>query len=572
MSVKYLGKPARHFVPEHLSFESWKNIEPYFVQLSERSIGNVEELSQWCRDLSELESVLSEELAWRYIKSTCDTANEELSQAYEFFITEIEPNAAPWVDKLNKKLDACPFREQIDSDVYAIWFKLVKNEISLFREANIPLFTEADTLSQEYGKIAGAQTVELDGKLCTLQQAANYLKYTDRARREEAFHKIWERRIEDKTKLDDLFDQLIAIRQKIAGNCGFDNYRDYMFAAMARFDYTKQDCFDFHLAIEKEVMPVMHSIDEKRRQALKLEPLRPWDMDVDVTGKPPVKPFKDGRELIDKTVKCLEVIHPDFAEYIRIMDQMKHFDLDSRIGKAPGGYNYPLAETGVPFIFMNSAGSLRDLVTMVHEAGHAVHSFLMNPLPVKPVKDPPSEVCELASMAMELITMEHWDVFISDKEELRRAKKEQLEKVIGTLPWVAAVDAFQHWVYENKNHTPEMRDAAWVKIISRFDSGVADWKGFEHIRNTSWQKQLHIFEVPFYYIEYGIAQLGAIAVWRNYKNNPEQALRQYSQALQLGYTRPIGEIYKAAGVKFDFSVGYVKELMEFVQTELNKLD
>jgi len=561
----------RHFLPETFVISNWAELEPFCHNLLERKWQNSEDFLAWLKDLSELEAVFSEDLAWRYIRFTCDTTNKELQDRYEYFVNEIEPPAAKLFNQLHERIADSPFLKDLDDALYGIYKKLIQNELKMFREKNIPVFSQISTKSQEYGQISGAQTIVVDVKELTLQQAAVFLKNPDREKRCQVYEAIQQRRSQDKKQLDQLLDELTVLRQEVATNAGYSDYAAYSFDAMARFDYTSHDCFQFHAAIESAVVPVMSTIEKQRQEAMQLEELMPYDLDVDVSGKPAVKPFAGGNELIDKTITCLNKIDADFAGYISTMSGLGHFDLDSRIGKAPGGYNYPLAETGAPFIFMNSAGTLRDLVTMVHEAGHAVHSFLMNHLPLKGLKDPPSEVCELASMSMELLTMEHWDVFIPDREELRRAKIEQLEKVIATLPWVAAVDAFQHWLYTNKNHTAEQRDTAWVAIIGRFDSGVVNWQQYQQFRNYSWQRQLHIYEVPFYYIEYGMAQLGALAVWRNYKQDPSATLTQFKNALKLGYTTSIPEIYKAAGIKFDFSKSYVEELMNFVQTELNNL-
>lgn len=566
-----VARHPRRFLPEKLLFESWAGLEPYFAAIEKREINSIGELYQWLSDLNEIDVVLDEERAWRYIRSTCDTASEEYEKAYEFFVSEIDPNASPWFDKFNRKLNESPYRDLLDPALYTVYLRSVQNDISIYREENIPLYTEIDQLSQRYGKIMGDMMVEMEGKELTIQQAFNFFKNTDRNKREEAFRKIWKCRLSEREQLDQLFDQLCALRQRVGKNAGFVNFRDYSFASLGRFDYTKEDCFRFHDAVASEVVPFLNSVEEQRRTAMKLDSLRPWDLDVDVTGKPALKPFANGTELVEKSIACLRLVRPYYAECLALMKRLGHFDLDSRKGKAPGGYNYSLAETGVPFIFMNSAGSQRDLVTMVHEAGHAVHSFLENPLPLNALKSPPSEVCELASMSMELISMEYWHVFYENPDDLARAKREQLEKVLDTLPWVAAVDAFQHWVYENENHTTEERSAAWDKIMLRFGSQLVDWSGMEEVRSNNWQKQLHIFEVPFYYIEYGMAQLGAIAVWRNYKLNPEKALDAYEAALKLGYTQPIGKIYEAAGIRFDFSKEYVRELVDFVKAELEKI-
>jgi oligoendopeptidase F len=292
---------------------------------------------------------------------------------------------------------------------------------------------------------------------------------------------------------------------------------------------------------------------------------------VDEDGKPPLKPFSGARELIDKTVATFNQVDTFFGDCITTMDKMKRLDLESRIGKAPGGYQYPLYETDVPFIFMNAVGLHRDLVTMVHEGGHAVHSFLDKDLDLVDFKSPPSEVAELASMSMELISMEHWEVFFPDKEELKRAKRQQLESVMDALPWIAAIDKFQHLIYLKPNHTVAERYEMWSGIMKDFGSSVVNYLGIEDFLKRRWQMQLHLFEVPFYYIEYGLAQLGAIAMWRQYKQNPKQAIKNYKAALSLGYTKSIPEIYKAAGIKFDFSPAYVKELMDFVKAEYEKI-
>ena len=389
--------------------------------------------------------------------------------------------------------------------------------------------------------------------------------------RQNAWETIQQRRLVDKDELNILFEELIAMRHQVALNAGFENYRDYMFQALGRFDYTPKDCYDFAEAIEKEVVPILKEQANKRSEALSLNPLKPWDMEVSTTGKPALKPFVNGEDLIDKSIACFTAIRADLGEKLAMMKANGLFDVESRMGKAPGGYNYPLAETGAPFIFMNSANSLRDLTTMVHEGGHAIHTFLTANLALNDFKHCPSEVAELASMSMELISMDYWNCYFDNEEDLIRAKKEQLADVLKTLPWVAVIDQFQHWIYTNPDHNASDRAAAFKQIYTRFGAGFADWESFELQFGNLWQKQLHLFEVPFYYIEYAIAQLGAIAVWKNYKENPQRALEQYLAALALGYTKPMNEIYETAGIKFDFSVDYVNELAVFVKEELEKL-
>ncbi len=564
-------KPIRHFLPQNITIDSWSKIEPFFIDLKERTISSAKELQQWLLDRSELEAVLSEDMAWRYIKMTCDTTNKELLDSFNFFVNEIEPFIAPYSNELNVKLFESPYLKELDQEKYRIYIRGVKKALELYREKNIPVLTKISIEAQKYGAISGAMTIEWKGEEITLQKASSFMKDTDRNVREAVFRKTQQRRNVDKNTLNILFSELVQLRHQVAFNAGFANYRDYKFEELGRFDYTIKDCFDFHQSIAKEVLAIEEASDRERKKLLKLDTLKPWDMDVDEEGRPALKPFETSDELIDKAIECFYNVRPAYAEYLKIMKAMGHLDLESRIGKAPGGYNYPLHEIGVPFIFMNSVGSLRDLITIVHEGGHAIHSFVTRNLEITDFKSTPSEVAELASMSMELISMEHWDVFFKKPDDLKRAKKEALDKALKILLWIAAVDKFQHWIYENPAHTIDERMDAWVNINDQFSSRVVDWTGLEDVKARLWQNQLHIFEVPFYYIEYGMAQLGAIAVWRNYKQNPEKALDRYEAALRLGYTKSIPEIYKAAGVEFNFSREYVKELIDFVKIELEKL-
>ena len=563
-------KNARHFLPELITIDSWNSLEPFFSNLKSRTINSADDLHHWLNDFSELNSVVQEHAGWLYIRMTCNTQDKKATEAYVFFVNEIQPKIAPFEDDLNKKLLDCKFRKELDAR-YAIYQHQVENQIKIFRQENIPLIADLSVKEQHYGEIAGAMTVEENGKTLTLQQAGNFLKDPDRNKRDEVYHKIKNRRLQDRASLDELFSELINVRHRIALNAGFKNYRDYKFVELDRFDYTPEDCFSFHDSVQRTVVPVMTELTEERKKELKLSALKPWDLDVDTSGKPDLKPFSKGEEMMDITIKCFNDIHPYFGEVMETLKQMKFVDLDSRVGKAPGGYNYPLYEIGVPFIFMNASGSLRDVITIVHEGGHAIHSMLTRNLDFVGFKEIPSEIAELASMSMELISMEHWNFFFPGEDELRRAKREQLEGVIETLPWIAAIDKFQHWLYEHPDHTAEERTKEWISVYQAFSSKVVDWTGEENAMEAIWQKQLHLFEVPFYYIEYGMAQLGAIAVWRNYKRNPEKAITDYMNALKLGYTKSISETYATAGIRFDFSEKYIHELISFVKEELKKV-
>jgi oligoendopeptidase F len=565
-----LEKATRNYLPQDLNID-WDALEPIFNELLNRKINSVYELEKWLKDKSEVEAALEEDFAWRYIKMSCDTANEDLVKSFQYFATEIEPKIAPIGNDLNKKLNDSPFVKDLDQDKYFVYLRGIRKALELFREKNIPLQTELQVEQQKYQGITGAMSVTLNRQEYTLEQAANFLKDLNRETRQEAWEAITARRLEDKDKLDGLFNKLKDIRHEVALNAGFDNFRDYMFQALGRFDYTPQDCFDFHDAIEKEVVPLLSAQAEERKNLLKLDNLKPWDIEVDTSGKEALIPFNNGEELIEKATNCFNKLDKYLGSRLEIMKANGLFDVDSRKGKAPGGYNYPLSETGAPFIFMNSANSFRDLTTMVHEGGHAVHTFLTANLELNDFKHCPSEVAELASMSMELISMDHWDEFFKDEEELKRAKRYQLKDVLKTLPWVAVVDSFQHWIYTNPAHTAEERTKAWAKIFNRFGANFVDWSEHQEALENLWQKQLHIFEVPFYYIEYAIAQLGAIAVWKNYKENPEKGLSNYMEALKLGYTKDMKTIYETAGIEFNFSSDYIKELMDFVKSELDKL-
>ena len=563
----------RVFVAKDLKITTWDNLEVYFQDLLKREMPSKEAFLQWLKDLNELSAVISEDMAWRYIKMTCDTKDKDIVASYMDFVQNISPHIAPYQDKLNKKLIASPFKQELEGESkYHIYFRGIEKEVELFREENVPLFTEMQTLESKYGNINGAMTVTIDGKELTLQQAGLNLKENDRELRKLTYESIGNRRLEDKDALNDLFNELIQLRHKVAVNTGFSNYRDYKFQSLGRFDYTKNDCFSFHEAIESEVVPLLKAQMAKRKRLMGLEPIKPYDTGVDPEGRSPLKPFSEADEMLDKCLAGFERIDSYFGECISTMKEKKYLDLGSRIGKAPGGYNYPLMESGIPFIFMNASGSLRDVETMFHEGGHAIHAFLADKLELSAFKDTPSEVAELASMSMELISMDVWDEFFEDKEELKRAKIEQLEGIVSTLPWIATIDAYQHWIYENPNHTVEQRTEQWKSLSGRFGTGMVDHSGYEEMQENSWQRQLHLYEVPFYYIEYGFAQLGAIAVWKNYLEDKEKGLQLYKEALSAGYTVSIPEVYKKAGVKFDFTSDYVKSLFDFLKVELAKLE
>ncbi len=565
-----IQKLERNFIPGDFVVTDWSALEPYFKNLIERPIDSREDLEQWLKDMSELEAVVSEDACWRQIRMTCDTTDKALEEAFTFFCMQIQPQLQPYADKLNRKLIACPFTNELDKEEYFTYLRNVRKSIELFREENIPLQAELSVMQQQYGQIAGRMTIEVKGQEYTLQQAAKFLEDHDRSLREEVYRKINERRLQDTDQLNDLYNKLIEKRHQVAKNAGFENYRDYKFAELGRFDYTKQDCYNFHEAVKLHVLPLVEKIYAKKKQKLGLDTLRPWDTEAEPKGVQPLNPFKTGEELTAKTIKCFELLNPFFADCLRKMKELGHLDLESRKGKAPGGYNCPLAESGAPFIFMNAAGQMHDVTTMVHEGGHAIHSFLSHRLSLSAFKEYPMEIAEVASMAMELFSMNFWSEFFDKEEDLKRAKEHQLERTISIFPWIATIDKFQHWVYENPAHTLEERTEKWMEILNEFSTGSIDYSGLEEYRKIGWQRQLHLFEVPFYYIEYGIAQLGAIGMWKQFQGDKEQALKNYINALSLGGTKTLPALYEAAGLEFNLSPDYIKSLMDFVKGEMEK--
>ena len=563
----------RKFLPGSLEIRSWDDLKPFYDELIQRNISGIESFRTLLEHTSELESVVSEDLAWRYIRMTCDTTDKEAEAAYLGFVQHIQPHIAPVEDALNKKIIDCPEVAMLEAEdeAYRIYFRSLRNAIELFREENVPLQAELQTLAQQYASIQGALSIQWQGEEITMEQAAIHLQNPDRKIREAVWTLLHERRMKDVDELDALFTEMVQKRHQVAVNAGFLNFRDYMFRALGRFDYTPKDCFRFHEAIATVVVPMLRKQYQQRMYQLDVDDLRPWDLSVDPEQKPALIPFKNGAELLDKGIRCLQETDPFFGECLEEMKRLGLLDLESRKGKAPGGYNYPLAERNVPFIFMNASGKMRDVETLVHEAGHAVHSFLSSSLRLHAFRNTPSEVAELASMSMELLTMKHWDVYLDKEADHIRAMREQLEGIIQTLPWIAIVDKFQHWVYEHPNHGHEERKEVWVRINREFGTGLVDYSGFENALAWGWHRQLHIFEVPFYYIEYGMAQLGAIGIWKQVMEDGAAGLRAYKEALKLGYTRSIPEIYQTGGIRFGFGEAYVKTLFQFVDQEIRKL-
>ena len=561
----------RNYLPSRFKLTVWERLQPFYEELLQRQLFSLKELEDWLLDRSELDAFVSESFAWRYINISSDSHNKQAQESYQYAIQELSPRIADHTFKLNSKLVNHPLRDQLDPTRFGIYLRAIKNLVELFREENVDLETQVQLESKQHGKIFSEMTVGINEVHLTLQKASALLEEPDRNYREDVYHKINKRILQDANNLENLYDNLLDKRHQIAVNAGFDNFRDYRFRKLGRFDYTPAECTDFHDSIRDEILPLVDQLYAYRKEDLGLENLRPWDLHVDTSGLKPLRPFKNMEDLVQKASICLQRVHPQFGDVLRQMREMGHLDLDSRPGKRPGGYNMPLLLTGVPFIFMNASRSLGDMRTLLHECGHAVHSYLTRDLPLSFTRRVPSEVAELAAMSMELLTMDHWDVFFDDKEALRRARLQQLENVLKVLPWIATIDKFQHWVYTHPKHTQAERTQTWLEYFREFNSSHIDHGGLEDYEAHLWHKQLHLFEVPFYYIEYGIAQLGAIAIWQQYRQHPARTVERYRTALRLGYTRSIREIYDAAGIEFNFSRSYINQLGQFIKGEIDAL-
>ena len=554
---------------EGLDATKWSNIEPYYQDFLKQEIDSAETLEAWLLELGKFGAYVGETGAMLYVEMTCDTENEEIKQAYLDFVENVQPELSKIGDLLNRKLAESPFADELDSEEYNVLLRDTRMDLELFREENIPIYTELTKLGQRYNEICGAMTVEFDGEERTMQQMGKYLQVSDRETRENAYRTVGERRFQESEKIDDIYEEMIALRQQVAQNAGYDNFRDYIFDAKHRFDYSPDDCKAFHDAVEAICVPLKRDVDDERRQNLNLESLRMWDMGHDVHGREPLKPFTKVEEMVAGTSRMFHRLSPELGVFFDSLRDGTSLDLDSRKGKAPGGYQVQRDHSRKPFIFMNATGLQRDLETMVHEAGHAFHSIYADDLPLIDYRNAPLEFCEVAAMSMELLTHDFLDEFYSE-EDAQRAVREHLEGIVSILAWIATIDAFQHWVYTNPNHSRAERHAKWLELGDRYGS-VLDWSGFEDWRNVGWQRQLHLFSYPFYYIEYGIAQLGALQMWLQYKESPEIALSNYAKSMRLGGSRPLPNLFEAGGMSFDLGRSTVQGLIDAVRDELAKL-
>jgi oligoendopeptidase F len=564
-------KPRR-FVPEQINLGEWAQIAPLFDQLEARvrQCEKVSDLERWLMDWSEFNAALDEEANRRYIAMTCHTDNAEAEKAYLHFVENIEPQTKPRQFRLEQTFIGHPLKAKLPMPRYEVFLRDTQNHVELFREENVPLETEEARLTQQYQKLSGSLTVQFRGEEKTLVQMGKFLEEPDRALRREAWELVAQRRLQEREKFEEQFDQLLKLRERIAKNAGFDDYRAYAFRRLGRFDYTPEDCNVFHDAVAREVMPAVRELQAERRRPLGLEKLRPWDLSVDPFNRPPLRPFDRVDEMVARSQRIFDQLDGELAGGFRQMKELRLLDLENRKGKAPGGYQSTLAESRQPFIFMNAVGQQRDVETILHEAGHAFHAQAAREEDLLPYRNsPPIEFCEVASMSMELLGNEFIEEFYSETDA-NRARRTHLEGIVGILGWIATVDAFQHWIYTHPGHTRAERAAAWLALTDRF-GGDVDWSGYEEARAHLWQRQLHIFIHPFYYIEYGIAQLGALQVWANSKRDKAKALNDYKKSLALGGSRPLPELFKAAGCRFEFDGETIRPLMRLVREELARL-
>jgi oligoendopeptidase F len=556
---------------------SWSQVAPHFQDLAARSLDK-SNVAGWLADWSRLSALLDETYNRLYVAVTCDTGDREAERRYQAFLDEVFPRAQAASQVLKEKL----LSSGLEPEGFAIPLRNLRAEAALFREANLPLLSEEIKMASEYDKIAGAQTVEWQGQELTLPQLQPVYQDPDRARREAAWRLAAQRQLQDRQPINELWARFMVLRGRLAANTGYrtaggqPDYRAYRWQQLLRFDYTPEDCLCFHRAIEAVVVPAAERLYEKRRQQLGVGSLRPWDLNVDPLGRPALRPFSSAGELVEKASAVFQQVDPQLGEYFEVMRRENLLDLESRKHKAPGGYCIDFPVMRKPFIFMNAAGLHEDVQTILHEGGHAFHVFETVPLPYHHQLQVGLEMAEVASMSMELLSAPYLaggqGRFYSEPEAAR-ARIEHLEQTILFWPYMAVVDAFQHWAYENPDDAmrPEACDAQWAGLWERFMPGV-DWSGLEEEMKTGWQRKLHIHQVPFYYVEYGLAALGAMQVWRNARQDQPGAVAAYRRALALGGTQPLPKLFQAAGAKFAFDEATLSEAVGLAENTIETLE
>ncbi len=550
---------------------NWEQIAPFYADLQKRPLTQ-ETIRQWLADWSRLGELLTEKAARLRVATTQDTNDATAEAAMNQYLDEIYPH----VEVAENKLEARLLASGLKPEGLEIPLRNMKVDAELFTEANIPLLSEQVKQGQVYNRIIGTQTVEWEGEEVTLTQLATKLEDPDRELRERGWRLMAERRLEDREALNELWAELLPQRQQIAQNAGFPNFRAYTWQQKKRFDYTPDDAATFHQAIADVVVPAADKVYARYRRKLSVESLRPWDVRADVFPfeLPVVRPFTNTAELAQTAATIFHQVDPVLGSYFDTMRQESLLDMPNRKGKAPGAYcaNYPASQR--PFIFMNSTGTGADIRTLFHEAGHAFHNFERNKLAYQPQKASPMEFNEVASMAMELLTAPY---ITKDKngffteEEAAGWFVGHLEKIILFWPYMAVVDAFQHWAYLHIDEAVDAAkcDAKWQELWQIYLPQI-DFSGFEDVLVTGWHRKQHIFRAPFYYIEYGLAQLGALQIWRTAMQNQAQAVQDYRRALALGGTKPLPALYQTANVQFAFDHSMVGQMIDLLETEIEK--
>lgn len=566
----YTPAPYPHeWLPENLSLTTWSEIEPWYAKLLALPTTTVHELERFLVAAGELGGVVGQVGVKRYIAMTCQTDDAPRKAAYLEFVREIEPKLKPIHNEIRARFLDSPARADLPGDRYFVFTRALENRRALYREANIPRETHLAELEQRYQEILGAMTVQYRGEERTLAQMAPFLEENDRSARQEAWTLSATRRLADREPLDDLFDQMLEPRFAIAREAGFESFVDYSFRNRERFDYGVADALRFHEAVEHVVVPLARRIQEDRRSALGVGSLRPWDLAVDPLLRAPLKPFVDVEGLAAGAETIFSDVDSELGAEFGFLRESGLLDLANRKGKAPGGYQTMLEDDRLPFIFMNAVGLDSDVRTLLHEGGHAFHTLACRGEPLAAYRECPLEFCEVASMTMELLGAKRLDPFYA-KADADRSNRRLLEGIVLILPWIATVDAFQHWIYNHPGHTRPERKQAWRELLDRF-GGDVDYSGFEEARDHSWHRQLHIFLYPFYYIEYGIAQLGALQIWQRSLTDRPGAVAAYKQALALGGSRPLPELFAAAGARFDLGETLIAPLMDTIQRELEQM-
>jgi len=557
---------ARRYAPKQLDCANLNQLKKLYEELLNRPLSAVSSVASWLGDLRELSVVFNEYDAMAYIRKSVDTRDKKAQAAYLHLVQKIHPALAPDRDKLNKKLLEHPLRRKFPKR-WSLMLRSRQNAVRLFREKNILLERQIDETVLQYSQLMGGLEVVFEKKKQTLTQMGVYLERTDRDLRHRAWESAVRRRFLTRERVDTIYDRLVQLRTRVARNAGFKNFRDFCHRRYDRFDYTPRECFMFHNSVEEVVMPAIRRLRERRAREMELEVLKPWDLAVDPIGRPPLKPFQNGNELARLSSRVFGRMDRQLGRQFRMLINCGVLDLDNRPGKEPGGYQHTLPERQLPFIFMNAVGRDTDVRTLLHEGGHAFHMLAAKDEPILDYRHAPAEFCEVASMSMELLANRHAEIFYRKPDDRKRSTRVLLEGTLDILPWVATIDAFQHWVYTHPGHSRAERRVAWMRLRKQFGDGT-DWSGYRPYEEVLWHHQLHLFGVPFYYIEYGIAQLGALMVWHRSLKNTAAALRSYKQALQLGGSVGLKSLFRAVGGRLDFSVRNMKPLVEAVMTHL----